>query len=370
MPIIFPITKTQQYLLVGLVIALSTLFGIELHKYVGFGFTLVYPPVIAAIAATLGRRPAQFSIILCVFSYWYFVLYRQYSLIAAEEHEVVFTISLAGILFATEFLTSKLKTTNSLLEQRTVEAEEANLKLQATMQEREDFMAALSHDLKNPLIGGNRVLEILRSREKDASSIEILNQLIASNRRMLQMLWNILDSYAAQEGALQPFREPVNAKFAIQECLNELEFSMGQKKLSCAFNAEEATNCTLLVDPMLFRRAIINFLENAIRYSPAGEGIAVAVKIKGDKALLSVSNSGPGIPVEKRGLLFQKFNRNLESGRCGGTGLGLYIIRLIVEAHGGDIVYESPEVAGRSTFITTWPCDHRCTVIPLLKNVS
>ena len=348
-------SMAKQYLLVLLTVAASTLVGVELHKYIGFGFTLIYPPVIAAIAVKYGRNAARISIFLCVVCYWYFVLLQQSSVVAAEEQEAIFVVSLTAILFITERLTTKLHTANILLEERSRQLEEANQKLKATMQKREDFTAALSHDLKNPIIGANRLLEILHKEQADQRHAEIFDQLIISNRGMLQILHNILDSYRCEEGMFKPNAQSAKIDEAIKDCEAELRYALKKKNLNVVTVPTGLDSGSVWSEPVLLRRVLTNLLSNAVRYSPKDASIVVEIKHESGFAHIAVKDFGPGVTISKRDRLFERFEPEPDSRCSGGTGLGLYASRMIVEGCGGKISYSGPETADLSTFSVLWP---------------
>jgi signal transduction histidine kinase len=121
-------------------------------------------------------------------------------------------------------------------------------------------------------------------------------------------------------------------------------------------------------DPERLRQTLTNLVSNAVKYSPGGESIIVRVRERGTQHIvIEVVDHGLGIPPEQVGKLFQKFARvrTDEHLKVSGTGLGLYICRLIVEGHGGQIWVES-EVGKGSTFGMSLPVDARLASRPVL----
>jgi signal transduction histidine kinase len=109
-------------------------------------------------------------------------------------------------------------------------------------------------------------------------------------------------------------------------------------------------------DAERLRQVISNLVDNAIKYSPHGEPVEVRAWGEDGTLLVTVSDSGPGIPVEQQKLIFEKFGR-AESGAKPGTGLGLFIARSIAEAHGGTLGVESQPGSG-TTFRLELPLHH------------
>jgi two-component system phosphate regulon sensor histidine kinase PhoR len=101
-------------------------------------------------------------------------------------------------------------------------------------------------------------------------------------------------------------------------------------------------------DPVILRQVVLNLLDNAIKYSPAGGRIAVRVTASGQTVALEVQDSGPGIPLEHRDKIFDRFYRVDESRsrEAGGAGLGLAIARWGANAHGGRLELECPSTGG------------------------
>ncbi len=107
-------------------------------------------------------------------------------------------------------------------------------------------------------------------------------------------------------------------------------------------------------DPERLERAIVNLITNALKYSPPDRPVDVAVARRGEEAVISVRDQGPGIPPEEQPYLFQRYYRAKASRKTEGLGLGLYITRLVVEAHSGRVWVES-EVGQGSTFYVALP---------------
>lgn len=110
-------------------------------------------------------------------------------------------------------------------------------------------------------------------------------------------------------------------------------------------------------DPDRLAQVIGNLLDNAVRVSPRGATVGVSVSVEGGSARIAVHDEGPGIPVEQRDHIFERFARlDPARGRAGGAGLGLAISREIVAAHGGSLALE-PATDGGATFTITLPTD-------------
>jgi signal transduction histidine kinase len=107
-------------------------------------------------------------------------------------------------------------------------------------------------------------------------------------------------------------------------------------------------------DAERLRQVVSNLIDNAVKYSPAGEPVEVSVAQRNGALVVSVSDRGPGIRPEDQRLIFEKFGRVADGGSKPGTGLGLFIARSIAEAHGGELRVSSAPGRG-STFSVTLP---------------
>ena len=123
------------------------------------------------------------------------------------------------------------------------------------------------------------------------------------------------------------------------------------------FLLDPAENCMLQADRNMIKQVLRILCDNAVKYTPKGGTITIGVKRDGDSCLLSISDTGPGIPSEELPKIFERFYRSDSAHKSegGGHGLGLSIARIIVKAHGGKLRVRS-KVGNGSTFIVELPC--------------
>jgi two-component system, OmpR family, sensor histidine kinase VicK len=146
--------------------------------------------------------------------------------------------------------------------------------------------------------------------------------------------------------------EKADLKDFIHKHLAALQVTARKKGIQVHFHyPEEAVYARII--PNKFKRVLENLLANAVKFTPAGGQVTISVKNKGRKALLQVSDTGIGIPEHLQSSIFQKFTKANRVGTAGEptTGLGLYLVKQIVEKHKGKIWVESKENAGSSFFI-------------------
>ncbi len=233
--------------------------------------------------------------------------------------------------------TAELLHSNEMLSNRTAELETSNRDLKALLEQRKEFVAGLSHDLKNPLIGSNRVLEHVSKKCSDEEQIALLQMVIGSNQSMLRMIWNMLDSYRYEAGALMITSEKVNISELVHECLNEFAFDISNSELQVKLSAPEAFPL-IDGDQILLKRVLTNLLDNAIKYTPEGGTVEAFSSYNETAVMVSISDSGKGLSFLERQTLFNQFCQGVQSKYSGvGTGLGLYFCKRIIEEMSGTI---------------------------------
>lgn len=224
-------------------------------------------------------------------------------------------------------------------------------------QQREDFVATLTHDLKTPLIAANRALKLIKDGqfgEIDESQRELLDTIVESNDDMYQMVVTLLDVYKYDSGTKKLNAVPANICEILSKLQNEFQSLADSRRISLRFEEVTANNL-VLCDKNEVRRVLQNLLDNSLKYTDRGGSITVSLDQSPQFTCITVSDSGKGISDEDKPKLFQRFWQASNSGRYyASTGLGLYLCRKIVESHGGRIWCES-ELGKGSRFNFTLP---------------
>lgn len=251
---------------------------------------------------------------------------------------------------------AQLESTNEIIEQKVIErtreveeyarnAEEIRRQV-SLMEQREDFMATLTHDLKNPIIGANRILELFLNGqlgELKEDQHKILMQLKDSNKNLLDMLKNLIDVYRYEKDVHELKFEPMTARTHISQCLEPMMALASTRKIDMKLVVQ--ADPVIRADANSFRRVLLNLIDNAIKFEPEGGKVTVTLReddsssLMGKKrARIDVHNRGSFIPEDDRKRLFQRFWQGAEGKRyVPGTGLGLYVCRQIMDAHNGTI---------------------------------
>ena len=229
-------------------------------------------------------------------------------------------------------------------------------RLQAAFDQLRRFTADASHELRTPLTAIRSVGEVaLQDQRSPAEYRDVIGSMLEEVDRLTRLSESLLALSRADAGHVQLQREDIPLVDLAKEASSVVEVLAEEKRQQ--IDIEGDPNLFVFVDRLILRQAMVNLLDNAIKYSPPGSQILVRVQNEGDKQVfLDVVDQGPGIPSEHQAYVFDRFYRvdRARTREWGGAGLGLSITRWAVEAHGGDISFKSEEGQG-STFRVSLP---------------
>jgi len=229
-------------------------------------------------------------------------------------------------------------------------------RLQAAFDQLRRFTADASHELRTPLTAIRSVGEVaLQDQRSPAEYRDVIGSMLEEVDRLTRLAESLLALSRADTGHIQLQREDISLVLTAKEASSVVEVLAEEKRQH--IDIEGDANLVVSVDRLILRQAIVNLLDNAIKYSPPGSHILVRVQSAGDKQVfLDVIDQGPGIPGEHQPHVFDRFFRvdKARTREWGGAGLGLSITRWAVEAHGGDISLKCEEGQG-STFRVSLP---------------
>jgi two-component system, OmpR family, phosphate regulon sensor histidine kinase PhoR len=221
-------------------------------------------------------------------------------------------------------------------------------------QMRRDFVANVSHELRTPLTAIRGYVEALRDDPGDADSARFLDIIWRQTTRMQRLVADLL-RLARLDARQEPLdRARIDVRSLFQAVSADLAPSAGEKGQRIVVTI--ADDChDLLADPAKLHDVMRNLAENAVNYAPPDTEIVLAAVRRGDDCVLTVADSGPGIPSEDLRRVFERFYRvDSSRARPGGTGLGLAIVKHLVELHGGSVkAGNRPE--GGAIFTVTLP---------------
>jgi len=210
--------------------------------------------------------------------------------------------------------------------------------------------------LRTPLSAVNWYTEMLLAG--DAGKInktqkQYLKEVYNSNKRMVELVNALLNVSRIDLGTFAIHPELCDIKKIADSVLSELTHAIEAKKMKIKKSYDKKLP-KMNVDQKLIRIIFQNLLTNAIKYTPEGGKVFVSIEKQNDDALIKVSDTGYGIPKKDQPKIFEKLFRsdNIRSKETDGTGLGLYIIKSILEYSGGKISFESEENKGTTFFVT------------------
>jgi signal transduction histidine kinase len=204
---------------------------------------------------------------------------------------------------------------------------------------RSEAIGALSHDLKNPLAAIHGYAAMIQEAPP-LEAVTYAQRIASAAGHALDLVRNVLDATAFAQRPLQPEPEAVPVGELLAQVVEQHRFLAEGRGVEVRVEGDAGPS-TLYVDRRLAGRALGNLLSNAVKHSRRGDQVMIRARREGTAIVLSVCDTGCGIDPAVHGRLFQPFSR-LRSGSDGeGTGLGLYIVRRIAEAHGGAVELDS-----------------------------
>jgi signal transduction histidine kinase len=218
---------------------------------------------------------------------------------------------------------------------------------------RSALVATVSHELRSPLTAIKGYTEtLLQSGPWDANTEREFLEIVAlSAEKLSTLVDNLLDAAQLEAGVLNLHQEPVRVERIAQQVVGQRQ----PLALDHQLQVEASPHLPLAeADPVRVEQVIANLVDNAIKYSPEGGPITIRVVEDEETVIVSVSDCGIGIAPEHLEHLFERFYRAESDSitRIKGLGLGLYICRSLVEAHGGHMWVESQLGVGSTFFIT------------------
>jgi PAS domain S-box-containing protein len=223
-------------------------------------------------------------------------------------------------------------------------------------QMKSDFVSFVTHQLRTPLAGIKWMLELVGQSphvpEEPASYVQDARE---AAERLIGLVNDLLDVSRLESGRLKITPGPVNLGELTRSVLDDLVTLVREKGHRLSMEGADRVP-TVTADPQLLRQVILNLTSNAIKYTPPGGDVAIRMEVANGAVRWAIRDSGIGIPKESRARLFEKFFRadNVHTISTEGTGLGLYLVRLILEKFSGEVWCESEEGKG-ATFIFTLP---------------
>ena len=264
-----------------------------------------------------------------------------------------------------DHLEELVKKRTTELEKKTIDLEQANIRLQEIDRLKSGFLANMSHELRTPLnaiIGFSEILTDQTFGELNAKQSKYINNILVSGRHLLQLINDVLDLSKVEAGKMELEPSRVNIKGLLENSLimiKEKAMKLGVK-LDLQIS-QELIDLEISADERKLKQIMFNLLSNAAKFTPAGGEIHITaqstINNKQSSIQISVADTGIGIKPEDQERVFGEFEQvdSTFARQQQGTGLGLALTRKLVELHGGDIWVESKGEGKGSTFTFVVP---------------
>lgn len=218
------------------------------------------------------------------------------------------------------------------------------------------FLANMSHELRTPLNAILGFSEIINTEALGASARDkyrdYAGDILTSGRHLLSLINDLLDIAKIEAGKLEVSPQWIDAGRMVRECVHLMETRAGEGGVTLSWSvAGDAPR--LFVDERALRQIVFNLVSNAIKFTPSGGRVEVRIARRDDDAVLTVEDTGCGIPKEQIDRVFLPFEQidNRYAATAGGTGLGLTLVKALTELHGGSCSLESEEGQGTQVHV-------------------
>ncbi|MDO9436344.1 7TM diverse intracellular signaling domain-containing protein [Hydrogenophaga sp.] len=262
-------------------------------------------------------------------------------LIASAMEMVLLSLALADRINVTRREQRRAESLNRVRQAQKAAADHAHA-------EKSRFLAAISHDLRQPMYALGLLLDGLRGAKLPEAFSSSLHDMKGSLTSINALLDSLMLMGRLEVGGLQPRMETFYVDQVLERVSNTFEGQAHAKGLK--FNVTP-TMCTLYSDPLLLERVLSNLVSNALRYTRTG-GVLVSVRERREALLLQVWDTGRGIPADKQEAIFDEFTRLRGDDSDGGVGLGLTIVRSCTSLLGGSVGVRS--TPGRGSCFSVW----------------
>ena len=220
-----------------------------------------------------------------------------------------------------------------------------------------EFISLASHQLRTPLSAIKTYSHMLKDGymgDVNPAQAQALQTIVDATNRMNELISTLLNITRMESGAVTAKLRPFRVDLLAQEVVKELLLSAADKNINITAVIKGDNSKILRSDRMILKEILVNLLTNAIKYTPENGSVKVTTNLQPDRILVSVSDTGSGIPKYSQDQIFSKFFRaeNIVRRETTGTGLGLYLVKGLVDALHGQIWFKSNEGRGTDFFLS------------------
>lgn len=203
-----------------------------------------------------------------------------------------------------------------------------------------NFVSLISHDLKTPIAKIQAICDRLMAQSKDEELNNSLTALRNESSELHRYIQSIIRISRVESRAVKINKEASDLNEIAETVVAQLQPLASDKGICIELDLEPMFSIEF--DTILIQEVLLNLVENAIKYSPEGGQVTIATREADDRAYVTVSDTGDGIPLEDQKRIFEKFYRGKEQAmKTKGTGLGLFLVKYFVELHGGEVFLRS-----------------------------
>lgn len=260
---------------------------------------------------------------------------KEFHLITKNKKKIEISITVSAVIV-------KSKITGVIISIRDITKEKEIQRM------KDEFLSFAAHQLRTPLGSMRWNLEIMLTNLQSVLPVDVtvkLRQMYESNIRLINLINELLDVSCIDEGKCKNFPEKIDVLKIIEEETKEIENFADMRKIAIIINQPKDPIPEIMVDPKHFKEVISNLLSNSVKYNKAEGKVEIDFAIKQKKLILTIADTGIGIPENDQKLVFSKFFRahNAVLQQTEGTGLGLFMVKFYMEQWGAKIWLKSKE---------------------------
>lgn len=333
-------------------------------QYVPFAPVFILPFIIFTAYAIVKHHLFNVRVIateLFIFALWITLLFITFNGHTTTDVLLHVTVLVATIVLGIFLIRSVLQEvrTREKMSQLALDLEITNQELKRLDEAKSDFISIASHQLRTPLSIIKGYMSMIREGtygKVDSKLEDPIHKIYVSNERLINLVSDLLDLSRMERGKMLYEFQPIRLGDVAEGIVKDFEKVAKDKGLRFTWSRGKM-NDLIKGDANKLRQIVLNLVDNAIKYTAKGSLHVEITSVPGGKIAFSVTDTGPGLTPEEAHALFQKFSRGQQESKSHteGLGLGLYVAKLIAQAHGGELSVTSPGKGKGSTFSLILP---------------